>query len=199
VEPLIVTLASMAAYRGLAEGISKGRPISGFPDGFQWLGTGAVMGVPVPLIILMIAAMIAIVVASRTTYGFRVYAIGCNERAAGYSAIPVARVKFLLYTMSGTVAALAGVLLVARRNTAKADLGTGIELEVITGVVLGGTSIFGGRGRILGTLLGILLIHEVREFVSWHWQKDELILIVIGAILIVSVLLNNLAVRWRKR
>jgi len=84
------------------------------------------------------------------------------------------------------------VMLVARRNTAKADLGAGMELDVITAVVLGGTSVFGGRGNMLGTLLGVLLIHETREFVSWHWNQAELNLIVIGFVLIASVLLNRL-------
>jgi rhamnose transport system permease protein len=83
-------------------------------------------------------------------------------------------------------------LFVARRNTAKADIGTGIELDVITAVVLGGTSIFGGRGHIFGTVLGVLLIHETREFVSWRWERDELNFIVLGVLLIVSVLLNSL-------
>jgi rhamnose transport system permease protein len=97
--------------------------------------------------------------------------LGCAARAAG----------------------LAGVLFVARRNTAKADIGNGMELEVITAVVLGGASITGGRGTILGTILGVAIIHEVRELMSWRWQRDELILIVVGLILIGSVLLNRLA------
>jgi rhamnose transport system permease protein len=197
VHPLIVTLASFAAFRGLAEGISKGRPISGFPDTFQTFGNASFVGVPIPLLICTFAAAAAIVLASRTTLGFRIYAIGGNERAALYSAIPVDRIKLLLYTLSGTVAAFAALILVARRNTAKADIGASMELEVITAVVLGGTSIYGGRGRILGTILGVILIHEVREFVSWHWEQEEVILIVVGAILIASVLLNNLASRRR--
>jgi rhamnose transport system permease protein len=197
VHPLIVTLASLAAYRGLAEGISVGRPISGFPDAFQKIGTGSLLGVPAPLIIFIIAALGAHLLASRTTFGFRVYSIGGNERAAKYSGIPVDRIKLLLYTLSGTTAALAALLFAARRNTAKADMGADIELDVITAVVLGGANINGGRGRVLGTVLGVVLIHELREFVSWHWSRSEVILIVVGAILIASVLLNNLASRRR--
>lgn len=193
VHPLIVTLASLAAYRGLAEGISLGRPISGFPADFLRLGGGTIEGIPIPLLIVLGASVMFAAVAWRTGPGFRIYAIGDNELAARYSGVPVDRTKLLLYTLSGTGAGLAAVLVVARRNTAKADIGTGIELEVITAVVLGGTSIFGGRGTIAGSILGVALIHEVRELVSWHWRQDELILIVIGAILIVSVLLNNVA------
>ncbi len=103
--------------------------------------------------------------------------------------------RFFLYTFSGTAAAVCAIVFAARRNTAKADVGSGIELEVITAVVLGGTSIFGGRGTIIGTVLGVLLVHELREFISWHWSHDEIILIVIGATLIGSVLLANLVLR----
>lgn len=195
VHPLIVTLATMAAFRGLAEGITLGRPISGFPDSFTQLGDGTVLGLPIPILILTAVSLAATLIRARTVPGFWPYPIGDNERAARYAAIPVDRVKLLLYTAAGSAAALAGIIYAARRNTAKADIGTGIELEVITAVLLGGTSIFGGRGTILGTLLGIVFIHEIHEFVSWHWQHDELILIVVGTILIGSVLLNNLASR----
>ena len=97
-----------------------------------------------------------------------------------------------LYTLAGLASAVAAILFVARRNTANAAVGDGMELEVITAVVLGGTSIFGGRGRVIGTILGVILIHETREFVSWHWQNDVLIQLVIGVLLILSVLLNTL-------
>ena len=111
------------------------------------------------------------------------YAIGDNEVAAQYAGIPVARHKLLLYTASGATAGLAAVLFAAHRNTAKADVGNGIELQVITAVVLGGTSIFGGRGTILGTLLGVAVIHELSELIAWRWQRHELILIVTGGIM----------------
>ncbi|MCC6677923.1 MAG: ABC transporter permease [Phycisphaerales bacterium] len=197
IHPLIVTLATLAAYRGLAEGISLGRPVSGFPEGFQWIGAGTVLGVPVPVLVLIVAVMVAGVVLSRTVAGHWVYTIGGNELAARHCGVPVGRVQFGLYTLSGMAAGLAGVVFAARRNTAKADIGAGIELEVITAVVLGGVSIFGGRGTITGTVLGVALIHELRELVGWHWRRDELILIVIGVILVGSVLLNNLASRRR--
>ena len=102
------------------------------------------------------------------------------------------RLKLALYTASGLAAGLAALLFVARRNTAKADIGQGMELDVITAVVLGGTSIFGGRGSLLGTVLGVLLIHEAREFVSWQWNNDVLILIVVGLLLLLSVLADSL-------
>ena len=192
VHPLIVTLATLAAYRGVAEGISLARPISGFPDAFAVVGRGSLLGLPIPGIVFAVAALVGGVVLAKTPLGRSLYAIGHNETASRFSGIPVSRIKLSLYTLSGAAAGMAAVMFVARRNTAKADIGLGMELDVITAVVLGGTSIFGGRGRILGTLLGVLLIHETREFVSWRWHQDELNLVVIGALLILSVLLNSI-------
>jgi rhamnose transport system permease protein len=192
VHPLIVTLATLSAYRGIAEGISQARPISGFPESFSFLGQGALAHIPVPALLFLILALITWVILAKTPFGRGLYAIGFNPTASRFSGIPVARAKFLLYTLSGATAGLASLCFVSRRNTAKADIGLGLELDVITAVVLGGTSIFGGKGKIPATLLGILLIHETREFISWHYQYDELIPLVIGVLLIASVLLNSM-------
>ena len=192
VHPLIVTLATLAAYRGIAEGISLGKPFSGFPAGFARLGQGTLLGLPIPGILFLVALLVMALLLARTPLGLRLSAIGYNETAARYSGLAVTRIKLWLYTTSGLTAAVAALLFVARRNTAKADIGTGMELDVITAVVLGGTSIFGGRGRLLGTVLGVLLIHETREFVSWQYARDELNLIVIGALLLLSVLADGL-------
>jgi rhamnose transport system permease protein len=198
VHPLIVTLATLSAYRGIAEGISLGRPISGFPDNFAWIGQGSVGGLPIPGVIFAVAVVAFGVLLARSVVGRALYAMGHNETASRYSGLPVERIKLLIYSLSGAMAGLAAVLFVARRNTAKADIGAGMELDVITAVVLGGTSIFGGRGRIVGTLLGVLLIHETREFVSWRWNNDELIFVVVGVLLIAAVLINS-AVTGRSR
>jgi len=192
VHPLIVTLATLAAYRGIAEGISLGQPVSGFPDSFTQLSLGTVGPVPIPAVIFAVAIVVIGLVMARTPVGLWLSAIGYNETAAEYSGIAVRRIKLLLYTLSGLVASMSGLLFVARRNTAKADIGTGMELAVITAVVLGGSSIFGGRGRLFGTMLGILLIHEMREFLSWQWNRDEITLVVIGVLLILSVLMDSL-------
>jgi rhamnose transport system permease protein len=197
VHPLIVTLATLSTYRGIAEGISLGRPISGFPDNFVWIGQGSVGGLPIPGVIFTVAVIVFGVLLARSVTGRALYAMGHNETASRYSGLPVEKIKLLIYSLSGAMAGLAAVLFVARRNTAKADIGTGMELDVITAVVLGGTSIFGGRGRIVGTLLGVLLIHETREFVSWRWNNDELILVVVGVLLIAAVLINSAVTRRR--
>jgi len=191
VHPLIVTLATLSAYRGIAEGISSGRPMSGFPESFAWLGRGDVAGIPVAGILFAIAAIFAGIVLWKTPFGRSLYAMGYNETATRFSGIKTGKIKFILYTMSGLSSAVAAILLVGRRNTAKADIGAQMELDVITAVVLGGTSIFGGRGRILGTVLGVLLIHETKKFVEWRFHNDPLIPIVVGTLLIVAVLLNS--------
>jgi rhamnose transport system permease protein len=98
----------------------------------------------------------------------------------------------MLYSFAGLLAAFAALVYAARRNTANPEVGLGIELDVITAVVVGGTSIYGGRGSIFGTLLGILLIHEAREFVNWRWSSSELNMVVIGTLLVVSVLAHRM-------
>ncbi len=178
--------------RRIGEGISHARPISGFPESFTSVAAGSVAGLPLPGLVFTLAVVVSAVFLSRTVAGQSLYVIGLNETAARFTGIAVDRIKLAVYTVSGTAAGLAAIMFVARRNTAKADIGQGMELDVITAVVLGGTSINGGRGRIVGTLLGVLLIHETRQFVSWHWEKDELNLIVVGALLVVSVLVNAL-------
>jgi len=195
VHPLIVTLATLSAYRGLAEGISHAEPISGYPPAFASIIVGNVGGVsllPTPGVLFLLAAIVTAVVLIKTPFGRSLYAMGFNENACRFSGIPTHRLKLTIYMLAGFTAAVAAILFVARRNTAKADIGTGMELDVITAVVLGGTSIFGGRGRIIGTVLGVLVIHETKQFVSWRWDNDVLIYIVVGFLLILSVLLNTL-------
>lgn len=190
VHPLIVTLATMAAFSGIAVGLTHGEPFSSFPDGLRWAGNGTIASLPVAGVVFGVCACFAAVALGKMPLGRYLYAIGHRETAARFSGIPVAQIKLALYGLSGLAGAVAAILFIGRMNTANADIGAGVSLDVITAVVLGGTSIFGGRGRIVGTLLGVLLIHETREFVSWHWEKSELNLVVIGLLLICSVLLN---------
>lgn len=193
--PLIVTLATLSLFRGLAEGISLARPISGFPDAFLRWSQADLLGVPAPALICLGMLLAGWLALRQTVAGRYLFAIGHNETACRFSGVPVDRLRFWLYVLSGAAAGLAAVLFVARRNTAKADIGLGMELDVITAVVLGGTSVFGGRGSLLGTLLGVALLHEVRQYISWRWNNDELILVVVGALLIGAVLLNRALAR----
>jgi rhamnose transport system permease protein len=212
VHPLIVTLATYSAYRGIAEGISSGQSYSHFPRSFTFIGQGdMVLNIPMHFVgrlsslnpwlkidlgpggwFFIVAAIASALFLAKTPQGRWVYATGFNPTAARFSGIPVKRLYLWLYGISGLAAAIASLVFCARNDSAKADVGTGAELDAITAVVLGGTSIFGGRGRILGTVLGLLLIHEAREFVSWHWNNDLLINIVIGGLLIAAVAINSL-------
>ncbi|MFZ4508530.1 MAG: ABC transporter permease [Fimbriimonas sp.] len=193
VHPLIVTLATMAAFRGVAEGISLARPISGYPPQFLNMAQGLV-----PPLIFFVLVLAAGLMLSRTIGGRWIVAIGTEETVAWFSGVPVARVKLALYALAGLLSGVAATLLVARNNTAKADQGIGLELEAITAVVLGGASIEGGKGKVVGLVLGLVLIHQTREFVSWHWKQNEINLIVVGLLLVASVLIERvLASRLR--
>lgn len=196
---LIVTLATFAAYRGIAEGLSQGKSYSQFGSEFSQLARGGLIGIPWPGSIFVVFAIFCGVWLSLTPTGRYLYAIGYNERACRFSGISVDRIRGRLYMFSGFLAGLATVIYVSRFNTAKADDGKGFELDVITAVVVGGTSIFGGRGNLLGTILGVLLIHEIRMFVGRYWGLDELKPIVIGILLIVSILASSAISRQDRR
>ncbi len=191
VPPLIMTLATLALYRGLAQGISQARSVRGYPEWFFVLGQGEVLGVPTQLWILLVAVIVFWVVLSRTTFGRSLYAIGHNETAARYSAIKVDRIKLVIYTLSGLMAGVAGAIFVSRVSTTRSDMGTGLELDVIAAVVLGGTSIFGGVGTIAGTVLGFTLIQLLKDGLSLTGVKGDATIVVIGTVLILSILITN--------
>jgi rhamnose transport system permease protein len=192
VPPLIATLATLALYRGLAEGISQSRSVRGYPEWFFVLGQGEVARVPTQVWILVVAALVAGLVLGRTTFGRATYAMGASETAARFSGVAVDRTTLLIYTASGLAAGLAAVIFVSRVSTTRSDMGTGLELDVITAVVLGGTSIFGGRGTIIGTVLGLILIQGLRNGLALAGVKGDGTIVVIGAVLILAILVSNL-------
>lgn len=191
VPPLIMTLATLALYRGLAEGISQARSVRGYPEWFFVLGQKDMFGVPTQLWILAVAIVIFWVVLARTTFGRSLYAIGHNETAARYSAIRVDRIKLVIYTLSGLMSGIAGWIFVSRVSTTRSDMGTGLELDVIAAVVLGGTSIFGGIGTIAGTVLGFTLIQLLKNGLALTGVKGDATIVVIGSVLILSILITN--------
>jgi rhamnose transport system permease protein len=192
VPPLIATLATQSLFRGLAEGISRSRSVRGYPEWFFVLGQGDVAGIPTQVWILVISAVVAAFVLGRTTFGRSTYALGANEVAAKFSGVAVNRTKLLIYTGSGVAAGLAAVIFVSRVSTTRSDMGTGLELDAITAVVLGGTSIFGGRGTIVGTVLGLVLIQALRNGLALAGVKGDGTIMVIGAVLILAILVSNL-------
>ena len=191
IPPLIMTLATLALYRGLAEGISQARSVRGYPEWFFGVGQGELFGVPSQLWILLVAIIVFWVILARTTFGRSLYAIGHNEEAARFSGIPVNRIKLIIYTASGTMAGIAGYIFVSRVSTTRSDMGTGLELDVIAAVVLGGTSIFGGIGTIAGTVIGFTLIQFLKNGLALLGVKGDATIVVIGVVLILSILLSN--------
>ena len=195
VPPLIATLATLALYRGLAEGISQARSVRGYPDWFFILGQGEVAGVPTQLWLLLAAILVFAVLLARTTFGRTLYAIGNNETAARFSGLAVDRAKLTIYGLSGFMAGLAAWVFVSRVSTTRSDMGTGLELDAIAAVVLGGTSIFGGTGTVLGTVLGVVLVQLLKNGLALTGVKGDATIVVIGVVLILSILLTNLLQR----
>ncbi len=193
VPPLIMTLATLALYRGLAEGISQARSVRGYPEWFYRIGQGEWLGIPTQLWLLAVALIVAAVLLSRTVFGRTLYAIGHNETGARFSALAVDRYKLIIYTLSGFMAGIASVVFVSRVSTTRSDMGTGLELDVIAAVVLGGTSIFGGTGTILGTALGVVLIQLLKNGLALTGVKGDATIMVIGIVLIASILITNFA------
>ena len=192
VPPLIATLATLALYRGLAEGISQARSIRGYPEWFFILGQGEFFGIPTQLWIVAFFTLLTGFILTYTTWGRATYAIGANETAARFSGIAVDKTKLFIYAASGFAASLAAIIFVSRVSTTRSDMGMGLELDAITAVVLGGTSIFGGKGTIVGTFFGLILIQILKNGVSLAGVKSDGTYIAIGLVLILTLLISNL-------
>jgi len=198
VPPLIATIATLAFYRGLAEGVSKAHSVRGYPDAFFFLGQGELFGVPTQLWILFLAILGFGIALDRTAFGRTLYAIGSNETAARFSALPVDRVKLIAYTLSGLTSGVSAWVLVSRVTTTRSDMGLGYELDVVAAVVLGGTSIFGGSGTIWGTVIGLAMIQLLKNGLALTSVKGDATIMVIGVVLIASVLIASSLQRRRE-
>jgi ribose/xylose/arabinose/galactoside ABC-type transport system permease subunit len=197
--PFITTLAMMQVARGLAYILAHGQPIPVNGAAFNWLGTGSIAGVPWIVIVMAIVTIVFAIVLGRTAYGRYVLADGGNEEAARLAGIDVARVKTLVYVISGGCSALAGLLLMARFSSGSPQSGTGYELQAIAAVVVGGTSLMGGRGTIVGTFFGALLIgvlNNVMNLLNIESYTQE---IVLGAVILLAVVLDELRKRYLAR
>ncbi len=198
VPPLIMTIATLALYRGLAEGVSQAHSVRGYPEWFFFVGQGQWLGVPTQLWILFVAIVVAGVALDRTTFGRTLYAIGANETAARFSGLSVDRVKLIVYSLSGLMAGVSAWVLVSRVTTTRSDMGIGYELDVIAAVVLGGTSIFGGSGTIWGTAIGLAMIQLLKNGLALTGVKGDATIVVIGVVLIASVLIASSLQRRRE-
>lgn len=156
--PLIVTLSTMTIVEGVAYIISKGLPIFGFPKAFAILGQGYVGIIPIPVIIMIVILGIGAFILNETYFGRFFYAVGGNEEAANLSGINVTRVKYLVYSLSGLFAGIAGVVMLSRTNSGQVLSGKGFEFDVLTACVLGGVSVTGGFGRISNVVAGVLIL-----------------------------------------
>jgi rhamnose transport system permease protein len=197
VPPLIMTLATLSLYRGMALGISQARQARGFPEWFYQLGQKDFAGMPTQLWLVIIATIIVGILLARTAFGRSIYAIGNNEVGSRFSGIPVDRYKLYIYTFSGFMAGLAGYIFVSRVSTTRSDMGTGLELDAISAVVLGGTSIFGGSGNIAGTLIGLVLIQLLKNGLALSGVKGDATIVVVGTVLILAILVNSFIQRRR--
>ena len=205
---LVVTLGTFAFFRGIAYGFLGDQAARGYPAAFTYLGQGRVAGtlIPFSVVLFLVMALIFGLVLHRTTFGRQLFSIGNNENASVFSGVPVARIKMIIFTLSGFMAALAGLVLAARFGSTRPDIGTGLELAVITAVVLGGVSINGGTGTMAGAVLSLLLIGLMRFGMGLLNLQGQVQGVAIGLLLILSILLPNIAgnlsrggrkIRWR--
>ncbi len=199
VPAFVVTLGGMSVFRGAALLFASGGPISGFQPDFTWWGQGRILSVPVPVIIFLVAALIAHIVLSYTRYGRRVYAVGGNPEAARLAGLNVSGIICSVYIIMGFFAGLGAFVLSARLNSAEAVAGTGYELTVIASVVIGGTSLFGGSGSIFGTVIGTILIGVLLNGLVMMNVNSYIQQIIIGVIIVLAVAFDTFAKSRRRK
>ena len=191
VQPFIATLGMLTIARGATLVYTDGRPITGLPDAFVWLGAGDVGRVPVPVIVMALVFLAAYVVLTQTVLGRYIYAIGGNEEAARLSGVNVTLYKTLAYVLSGVLSAVSGIILTARLNSAQPTAGGGYELDAIAAVVLGGTTLAGGEGSITGTLLGAFIIGVLNNGLNLLNVSSFYQQVVKGVVILLAVLLDR--------
>jgi inositol transport system permease protein len=192
IAPFIVTLGTMTIVRGLALILSKGRPVSNLSDPFVFIGSGKFLGIPLLIFILILMFLLCSIILNKTVLGRYIYAVGGNEQAARASGININRIKMIVYSISGLLAGLAGILLTSRITTGQPNAGAGFELDAIAAVVIGGTSTTGGKGSMAGTLIGVLLIGVINNSldllnVTSYYQQVVMGIIIIGAVVLDSL------------
>ncbi len=186
----VVTLTMYMSYKGLAKVVTQAYPITPFPDSFSFWGQGYLLKIiPVPAVLMLVTVGIFYFLSTRTVFGRSVYSVGGNEEASRLSGIPVGRTRITIFAISGLMAALGGVIVSSRIMAGAYNVGEGLEFEVIAAVVIGGTSLAGGSGSMIGTFLGVLFIGLLANGMTLmgvdpYWQEVARGLIVLGAVLI---------------
>ncbi|AUZ47111.1 Ribose transport system permease protein RbsC [Pseudomonas sp. 31 R 17] len=189
--PIIVTLATMGIARGLGLMYTDGYPISGLPEWFAVFGRASVFGIQVPILIMLLTYLAAYVLLQHTRIGRYIYAIGGNEEAVRLSGVRAARFKLLVYGISGLTAAIAGLVLTSRLMSGQPNAGVSFELDAIAAVVLGGASIAGGRGVIIGTLLGAMLLGVLNNGLNMLGVSPYVQSVIKGAIILLAIFISR--------
>lgn len=196
--PFIATLGMMSVARGAALMYTNGRPISGFSAEFRFLANGEIFSIPISIIIMVLVYLIAHFILTKTRFGRYVYAIGGNEEAARLSGINVTLYKVIVYGICGLLSGLAAVILTARLNSAQPIAGIMYELDAIAATVIGGTSLVGGEGRVMGTLIGALIMGVLRNGLNLLGVSSFLQQTIIGSVIIIAVLVDMTLKRKKK-
>lgn len=196
--PFVATLAMLAIARGLTLVYTDGRPIAGIDDRFIFLGTGQLLGIPIPVILLILIGVIAYVITRHSRFGLHVYATGGNEETTRLAGVSPDRIKLAVYVISGTMAAVGGVLLTARLWSAQPNAATGWELDAIAAPVLGGTSLFGGVGSIGGTVVGAFIIGVMSNGLNLMGIPSYYQQVIKGVVFILAVTIDLITKRRRR-
>ena len=191
IPPFISTLGMMTVLRGVILVYTKGSPIPIKSDAYKFFGKGSIAGIPVPVIILIIVFLLAHYILTQTSYGRSVYAVGGNREAARLSGIRVKTSEFLVYTLNGLMCGMAGLILTARLGSAQSTSGTGIEMDAIAAVILGGTSLSGGVGFVLPTVVGAMIMGIIDNILTLMNVNPHATNIVKGAVILIAVLVDK--------
>jgi ribose transport system permease protein len=195
--PFVATLAMMAIARGLTLVFTQGRPVAGLPDDFLFWGSGTLWGIPIPLIVLAVVMLLAYLLLNRTSLGLYFYAVGGNKESTRLAGIAVRKVEWSAYVLSGLTAAIAGIILTGRLASAQPNVGTDLNLDSIAACVLGGTSLFGGTGNILRTLIGALIMGTLANGLNLMGISSYPQMVIKGLVFIFAVTLDILSSRRR--
>ncbi|MBQ2393938.1 MAG: ribose ABC transporter permease, partial [Alistipes sp.] len=195
VPPFIATLGMLTMARGLTMLYTNGHPITGLGEQFEYLGTGWFCGIPMPVIVAAVVVALFVLFMRKSPWGRYIYAIGGNERATRLSGINVKRIKLFVYTVAGVLSAVAALIVTARLDSAQPNAGTGYELDSIAAVVIGGTSLNGGKGSIWGTVIGALIIGVLNNGlvlmnVSPFWQQ-----VIKGLVILLAVIMDRMSAK----
>lgn len=193
VAPFIATLATMTIYRGITLVYTNGNPITGLGDSFffNFIGRGYLFGIPFPVVLLFLIFLLLYILLHKTAFGRKTYAIGGNEKAAYIAGVNIDKVKVIIYGISGLMASISGMIITSRLNSAQPTAGQSYEMDAIAAVVLGGTSLSGGKGRIFGTLIGALIIGTLNNGLNLLGVSSFYQQIVKGIVIVIAVLLDR--------